>query len=98
MNIISDIFTLNIESVENAELINESEISMGSDAFDLMDNDVVTLKPSHDFMKNKKNYSSSHEAPVKAVIFNSDFQINKKENDSNDYIDSQFYDQVSFHL
>ena len=97
MNIISDLFTLNIESVENAEMINDSEISNASDVFDLMDNDVVTLKPTHDFMKNKKEYSSSQEVTGNAVVFNSEFQINSKEKYLKDYIDSQFYNQVSFH-
>ena len=93
MSIISDIFTPS--SLEETELA-DSEISMRSDTFDLLNNDVVTLKPSHDFERNKKEHSTLNEAAEKAVVFDVKFLIHNQDNDLKNYTDSEFNEQVSF--
>ena len=82
----------NIHLREDSVLNSESENSLGSESFDLMNNDVVTLKPNHDLIRNctikeRKEHQASDESALKFVA--TELKDNQ-ENDLMNFIDYKF--------
>ena len=97
MSIITDIMNPNIQLREDSVLFTESEASLETESFDLMNNDVVTLKPNHDLIRNctikeRKEHQTSDKSALKFVATES---RDNQENDLMNFIDYEFDNLVS---
>ena len=95
MNIISDLFSEKSFNEEESISITEPDISILSVEFDMMNNDVVTLKPSHELhsIQKKKEKVLSELSLKDSNLVNESIDQN---NNLMNFIDFKFDHLVSF--
>ena len=92
MNIITDLFSAKSLINEESIPLDEPESSLISVAFDIMNNDVVTLKPSHE-LNAKQRDKEKLISDLSILDLNESIDQNKN---LMNYIDFQFDNIVSF--